>query len=121
VANDPKAAAPPVKKVKPYPFDASLAQNGTQKPVEVLFLNKDGMIVRLNKVFVHPGEHHQIQFELPVSGGNVFSQVRVMKTYDKAMDAKVKQVERMAELRFENLTDDQKAYIFSFLSAIGQK
>ena len=109
-----------IKKVKPYPFDATIDQAGQKKVMEVLFISQTGLIARLNKVFVKPGEHYPIQFEFPVIGHSIFTTVQVLKTYDKALSIKDLTVERMAEFHFDKLNDDHKEYLFSFLTAIGQ-
>lgn len=110
-----------VKKVKAYPFDALVEVGGQKKQVAVLFLNRDGLIARVDKVLVHVGEYHKLEFVLPVVGNGIMCESRVMKTYDKALDPKGLKVERMAEFRFGKLTEDHRNYISTFLSSIGQK
>jgi len=113
---------PPVvkKKVKPFPFEARLTVGAAQKPVDVLALAKEGVIAKVDKLLVHVGEFYQIYFELPVLGKSVNTQVRVLKTYDKVLDIKARTVERMAEFRFLNLSEEHKNNIYSFLTAIGK-
>jgi hypothetical protein len=122
VPNSPKGppAAPAKKPARAYPFDGLLEIAGAKKPITVLFVNKDGLIARLDSMFVHVGEHYKIQFELPITERTVFTEVRVMKTYDRALDAKVSKVERMAEFRFEKLIDDHRSYLSTFMTTIGQ-
>jgi hypothetical protein len=120
VARKAKVKEAPKKKIKPYPFEGRITTPGGLKPFEVLMLSKDGVIARVNTLMLHVGDHYQIQFELPVLGRSVFTQVRIMKTYDKALDDRARKVERMAEFRFEKLSDDHKNYITSFLTAVGQ-
>ena len=120
----PKDKPQPVikKKVKPYPFAATLEVNGAKKVVEVMFLSPNGFIARLkNPAIVQVGEYYQTVFELPVSHSFVNTQVRVMKTYDRSTDAKTLVIDRMAEVHFETLSEDHRKNILSFLSAIGQK
>jgi hypothetical protein len=121
VAKANKAVVPPPvkKKVKPFPFEGRLMIGAAQKPVEILALAKEGLIAKIENIIVHVGEFYQIQFELPVLEKSVNTQVRVLKTYDKALDVKAKTVERMAEFRFLNLSEDHKNHIYSFLMAIG--
>jgi hypothetical protein len=108
------------KKVKPYPFDATLEVNAQKMSVEVIFVNDKGVIVRLKNQIVHVGTYYQIAFEIPVSREFVNTQVRVLKTYDKTLDIKEKTVERLAELHFQELTKEHRARIRAFTAAIGQ-
>lgn len=110
------------KKVKPFPFDGTLEHNAQKKPVEVLSLTKIGCIVRLRgNLIVQVGSFHNIYFEIPVSHEMVNTPVRVLKTYDKALDPKELKVERWAELHFQNLTSEHRSRIVAFLAAIGQE
>lgn len=109
------------KKVRPYPIEATLEQNAIKKTVEVVHLAPTGLIASLHKQMVHVGDHHVITFELPVLKQFIHTPVRVLKTYDKAVNPKEHLVERMAEFHFEKLTDEHKAHIVSFLTAIGQR
>ena len=70
--------------------------------------------------FVHVGGHYQAVFELPTLREFINTPVRVLKTYDKAVDSKVTKVERMAEFHFDKLIDDHRARITHFITAIGQ-
>lgn len=113
--------APPKVVVRAYPFAASLELNGIAKPAEVVFVGPTGLIAKLEKQFVQVGEYYQIQFKLPgISHHLITTQVRVLKTYDKATAAKDHHVDRLAEFHFEKLNDDDKKFIFSFITAIGQ-
>ncbi len=108
------------KKVRPYPIEANLDANGLKKPVEVIYVTAMGCIVRLKAQMVFVGEYYQITFELPVLKEFINTQVRVLKTYDKALDPKQKIVERVAELHFQALSNDHKSRIVAFITAIGQ-
>lgn len=110
-----------VKKVSPYPFEGTIEQGGQKKPFSVMKLTTDGMIVRVDKVFVNVGEHYKIYFEIPVSRDSISVQVRVMKTYDKSVNPKVNVIERMAEFRFENLDSLHLQKIRHFIASIGQQ
>lgn len=108
------------KKIKPYPIDSNLENNGLKKPVDIIFVNPQGCIVILKKEMVFVGEYYQLVFELPVLREFVNTQVRVLKTYDRSIDATGKKVERLAELHFQTLSQEHKARIVSFAAAIGQ-
>jgi hypothetical protein len=110
------------KKVKPYPFDATVEQAAMKKPVEVIMVNAHGCIVRLKSgVMLSVGEHLNVIFELPVLHEFVNSPVRVMRTYDRSVDPKKNLIERLAELQFERLTEDHRRRILSFTMTIGQE
>lgn len=109
------------KKVRPYPFEGTLEVNAAKRGIEVVHLTTGGFIAKMKAGMVFVGEHYQVVIELPVSHNFVNTPVRVMKTYDKSVDAKKHIVDRMAEFHFENLTDDHRKYILTFLTAIGQK
>lgn len=120
----PPDNAPPVvrKKVRPYPFDGELDPEAQKIQIEVIHLTAQGLIARLKSaVILSVGEYRVVGFTIPVSHSRVVAKTRVLKTYDRAVDPKVLMVERMVELRFENLTSEQKKNILSFLGAIGQK
>ena len=108
------------KKVPPYPIEAILELNGLKKPVEIIYLSPMGCIVRLKNQMVSVGEYYQIFFEFPVSKEFLNTQVRVLKTYDKAIDPKEKKVERLSELHFQALSNQHKSRIVAFMTAIGQ-
>ncbi|MBX3021098.1 MAG: hypothetical protein KF799_05420 [Bdellovibrionales bacterium] len=111
-----------IKKVKAYPIETALDLNGAKKPIEVILLTTAGFLARLKGPgIVHVGEYYTTSFELPVLQTLVGGEVRVIKTYDRSVDPKAKVVDRMAELHFESLTEEQRKNILSFLSAIGQK
>lgn len=109
------------KKVRPYPFPATLEHNALKKEVEIVFLSVKGAIVRLRSQLVSVGEYYQITFEIPAMRDFVSTQVRVLKTYDKALDIKEKTVERLAELHFQDLTAEHRSRINAFTAAIGQE
>lgn len=108
------------KKVRPYPIEAVLDMNGQKKPVEVIYVTAMGCIVRLKAQMVTVGEYYQVVFELPVLKEFINTQVRVLKTYDKAIDPKEKKVERLSELHFQALSKEHKSRIVAFIQAIGQ-
>lgn len=109
------------KRVRPYPFDGSVEVNAVKKPLEIMHLTQNGFIARLKQGLVFVGEYYQAILELPVSHNFVNNKVRVIKTYDRAVDPKKGLVDRMAEFHFEALSDQHKKYILEFLAAIGQK
>lgn len=118
--SDPADARVIKVKVKPYPFEGTIEHNGVKKQLKVIYINQKGLIASLAKQFVMVGDRYQITFELPVLSEYISTPVRVMKTYDKPLEAKAQQVERVAEFQFEKLTEEHKARIVSFITAIKQ-
>ncbi len=109
------------QKVKPYPFEATLEQNAIKTRVEVIFVSQKGAIIRLANQIVHVGKFYQVTFEIPVSREIISTQVRILKTYDKVLDIKGKGVERLAELHFQDLTNEHRSRINAFTAAVGQE
>jgi hypothetical protein len=109
-----------IKKVKPYPFKAALDLNGVKRNVDVVYLGQTGFIANLGAQFVNVGEHYQAAFELPVLKEFVSTPVRVLKTYDKALEPTSRQVQRVAEFHFEKLSEDHRACVTKFMVTIGQ-
>ena len=110
-----------LKKVKPYPIPLSLDVNGTKHLAEILLLTAQGFIARLNPGIVHVGSHAKCTFEVPVFSRPVESPVRVFKTYDRAVEAAEKKVERLAEFHFVQPSREQTSLITQFMNKIGQK
>lgn len=110
------------KKVRPYPFPATLETTPpVKKTFEVVLLNLKGLIGRMDKTLVHVGEHYTVEFDLPAQHKSIVTKVRVMRTYDKVMNVHEKTVDRMAEFHFENLESQNKSRIEGFLAAIKQE
>jgi hypothetical protein len=114
-----------VKKVKPYPFPAGLDHGGAKLNVEIMKLTQIGFIARLDQGIVHVGGHGKCSFELPVIKRPIESQVRVLKTYDRAVpvaeNKKDTKVERLAEFHFNDLPVEHTKLIELFMRQIGQK
>lgn len=115
-----KAFNKAVKKVRPYPFPATIELGTVKKNVDIVFVGQTGFIATLGSQFVNVGDHFQVVFELPVLKQFVNTPVRCLKTYDKTVDIKAHKVERMAEFHFLKLIDEHRARIVKFMSAIGQ-
>jgi hypothetical protein len=109
------------KKVRPYPFEATLELNALKMPVEIIFVSEKGSIVKLANHIVHVGQFYQMTFKIPVNHDIINVQVRILKTYDKVIDIKENSVERLAELHFQDLTKRDRSRINAFTTAIGQE
>lgn len=110
-----------IKKVKPYPFPATIDRAGVKSPVEVMMLTERGFIARLTTAIFKVGDSCTCEFEIPVLKTHVLSPLRVIKTYDRAADGKTTKVERLAEFHFDKPTADLTKAIHHFMSQIGQK
>lgn len=106
---------------KVFPLEGTVEINGAQKPMQIMMLNQRGLVAKVNQTVLFVGEHYQIQFQLPISRFPVISKVRVMKTYDKAVDPKVKAIDRMAEFHFEDIAKEYMNRITAFLTEFGQE
>src|ERR1700712_86769 len=83
------ASTPPVKKkIRPYPFEGTIELNTVKRQLEVIYITPAGFIAKLKNCIISVGEHYQAVMELPVSHNFVNSPVRVIKTYDRAVDPK---------------------------------
>lgn len=110
-----------VRKIKPYPIPCEITIAAQKKPMEIIYLGTQGVIVKLNNLILHVGEYYQISFKLPVLNEPFEAiQIRVLKTYDKSIDPKQLKVERLAEFHFQSLTKEQRKSIVAFITAIGQ-
>ena len=109
-----------VVKVQPYPFPISFIKDGKPVQGEVIKLGQKGAIIRSQMVILSVAEEFDVQFEIPVFKNQLQLHAKVMKTYDRAL-LKEKGVERLAELLFPNITNEQIRTIYKFLVAIRQE
>lgn len=110
------------KKVKPYPIDVILDQNGVKMTLEIIHLSTLGFISKIKpNLIMSVGQDYQASFQLPVLGSVIQGKMKVLKTYDRAIDPKQRIVERFAEMHFVSLRQEDKKHILSFLAAIRQK
>lgn len=109
-----------VVKVQPYPFPITITRDGKPVPGEVIKLAQKGAIIRCQTAIFSVAEEFDVQFEIPVFKNQLQLHAKVMKTYDRAL-LKEKGVERLAELLFTNITNEQIRTIYKFLVAIRQE
>jgi hypothetical protein len=112
-------------KVQPYPFPIFLHINGKVVSAEVLKLAQKGAILRSNEAVLLVGAEFQVAFEIPVHKVELNLLAKVMKTYDRALTKPDplypnKKAERLAEVFFKDITNDQIRKIYKFLLAIRQ-
>jgi hypothetical protein len=110
------------KKIRPYPIEAQLEFAGAKHSVEIVYLTSKGCIALLKSAsMIFVGKYYHVIFEIPVLREWINTQVRAMKTYDRSVDPKNHVVERLAEFRFQTLTEEQGKHIAAFTDAIGQR
>ena len=111
-----------VKKIRAYPFAATIDYKGVKKPVQVMKLAKTGAWVSLGSVVVQVGMTYTLDFELPVLHGTVSAPARVLRTMDRVKEGDAgKVVERLAELQFAKPSLDTLEKVSKFLAAINQQ
>lgn len=120
--NSKEGPAPTVKKVMPYPFAALLDPDGKKINVQVRKITMQGFIANLPQGFVKVGDEYLTRMELPVHSTWVNGKVKVMKTYDQFKEDgnPASRVDRFAEFRFIEISEDHKANINRFMTAIRQ-
>jgi hypothetical protein len=117
-----KPAGPTVvKKVSAYPITGLVAVPAAPQPVRVKILKVTtiGMIVDPVTYFFHVGECHQIEFDLPVIGATVKTEVKIIKTHDR-FDATSEKKLKLVEMHFKDIAREPKNAIAQFLGAVGQ-
>lgn len=71
-----------IKKVQPYPFDIRIERNGKKEKAEALKLVQHGLLIDIKQLVVKVGENMKVELYLPASHGEIFTDVKVIKTYD---------------------------------------
>ena len=107
-----------VQKVKPYPFEASLEQEGKKISGDILKLTLKGFIMDMKRSLVMVGQEYLVVFEVPVLREYIRCKCKVIKTYDQSMEGVGTQ--RRSEMHFLGLDEEYQGRIKKFLSAIGQ-
>ena len=110
------------KKVSPYPIDGEMIAGGTKILLSIVMVSQKGMVAQVKTGMCHVGVHYQCQFFLPTARGPVRVEGKVFKTFDRSTDPKnIKKIERITEVLFVKMTDEDKSKVSSFMKAIGQK
>lgn len=114
-----------VKKVKPYPFEINIYKNGKVIPGKVLKLTMVGLMADMKHEVLKVGDIWPADFTLPVVGHRIEVELRVIKTFDRfaagpgrSADSSV--AERIVELHFNKISDEQKRAVNRFLVTIKQ-
>ncbi len=110
-----------VKKVSPYPFEATIEGNGRKLPIRILKLAPVGFYADVAPGFVKVGEEFNCVLEIPVLRDVIVGPVKVFKTADTFKDTPAgRQLQRISEFHFLALQESHRDAIQKFLSAIGQ-
>ena len=72
-----------VKKVKPYPFKATLKDTRGAYPGNILKLTLQGLLIEVEGTAVQPGERVDVNFVTPVLHGSVVLVGVVIKVYNQ--------------------------------------
>lgn len=112
-----------VKKIKPYPFDATISKEGSATPVlvHILKITPVGFIAKVTKDMFIVANTHQAEFKLPSSSEKLVEPVKVIKTYD-SMEKQESGLGKvyMAEFHFTQFKAHTKGMILAFMKNIGQ-
>lgn len=136
-----------VKKVKAFPFPASVKIGTGVLPGQVMKLTVQGFLVEFSLKTIKPGDKIEITFELPVLKHSITEACVVVKLYNQwalsssgadsaspavpPKDAKVAaqtpaagvapaKVTQLVECHFLNLNSSSRERIQSFLNAVGR-
>ncbi|MES2964946.1 MAG: hypothetical protein V4760_13730 [Bdellovibrionota bacterium] len=72
-----------IKKVKAYPFPATIKLGTTNLPGQIVKLTVQGFLVEFNLKTIKPGDKFDVYFELPVSKHSVNESCVVVKLYNQ--------------------------------------
>lgn len=109
-----------IKKVKPYPIATQFVGKTGTVQGQIIKLVTRGFIADMQGHVLKVGDIMQISFELPVIKYAVQQNAKVMKTYDRP-NLQTHGIDRLAELQFSVISDEQQQYILKFLQMIRQK
>ena len=134
-----------VKKVKAFPFPATIKLGTTNLPGQVVKLTVQGFLVEFTLKTIKPGDKFEVYFELPVSKHSVNEPCVVVKLYNQwavgsapeqsaegaGKEPKVAaqtsaptvapaKVAQLVECHFINLNSSSRERIQSFLNQLGR-
>lgn len=139
-----------VKKVSPYPIPAQVTAGGQPIQGNIVKLTHVGYLMSLSSLALQLGQEYEVNFKIPASDNHILARTKVIKTYDRKFSAgsppagessgedgaapsgesgesftaqerlKMLQTERLVEMHFLSLTEDQKQLIRDFVVRIGQ-
>ena len=122
-----------IKRVNPYPISAQVMGEGVQFVGSIHKATTRGVFLEIGQQLVSLGQNFEVSFELPVFHVRIRAKAVVMKFVDRIKEPtkeelmklqpreKLKpQVQRLAELHFENLPQESRQAIERFCLRINQ-
>lgn len=112
-----------VKKVQPYPFEVRIEKDGKKEKAEALKLVSHGALIDIGKLVLKVGENLKVEFYLPADHGEIFTEVKVIKTYDHFHGGEQgERGRRIAEVHFlrHPLPEQDRLKVKEFLKDINQ-
>lgn len=109
-----------IKKVKPYPIPTQFVGKSGPVQGQIIKLVPRGFIADMQGHVLKVGDILQIAFEIPVLKFVIQQNAKVIKTYDRA-NPQTHGIDRLAELQFSSISDEQQQKILKFLQMIRQK
>ncbi len=112
-----------VKKIQPYPFEVRIEREGKKEKAEALKLVLHGLLIDIKALVVKVGENLKVELYLPADRGEIFTDVKVIKTYDHFKGgAEGTKGRRIAEVHFlrHPLAEKDRLKVKEFLKDIQQ-
>jgi len=109
-----------IKKVKPYPIPTQFVGKSGPVQGQIIKLVTRGFIADMQGHVLKVGDIVQVAFEIPVLKFVVQQSAKVIKTYDRP-NLQTHGIDRLAELQFSVVSDEQQHQILKFLQMIRQK
>lgn len=110
-----------VKRIIPYPFEASIEGGGRKLPIRILKLAYLGFFADVAPGFVKVGEEFTCVLEIPVLRDVIVGPVKVFRTADTFKDGPAgREIQRISEFHFLALKESHREAIQKFLTAINQ-
>lgn len=113
---------PQIKKIQPYPFEATLEGHGKKITVHIRRITQQGAIAQVGQHLLVVGEEYKLTCELPAMKAWAVATIKVMKTYDQFVNQNEPKghVERMAEFYFIAISTEHRQNIVNFTHSIKQ-
>ena len=112
-----------VKKVQPYPFEVRIERDGKKEKAEALKLVLHGALIDIGQIVLKVGDNLKVEFYLPADHGEIFTDVKVIKTYDHFKGGQEGgRGRRIAEVHFlrHPLPEKDRLKVKEFLKDINQ-
>ena len=123
-----------IKKIKAYPFAASLKAASATLNGQIVKLVPVGCMVEVAGTNLQPGDVVEINFETPVQHGNVTASCVVVKVYNQLTGGSLASTESqgapkpggptavaLLELHFKSMSPEGQSAVRRFLAVVGGK